>query len=156
MQAPLSTDVDAHVTLTATAAEGRSTLPAQGPATVFVDAVADVPTAQLIITDSADAGRVVSNGEGALRPRRRLGRDRRLGNPRSRYSTAGLPRDRLTTGTHTGWTHNGITYNLTYTYTPTNGTTNGTILVTIPDNLATLTAFKQSTITPAMWICCSP
>ncbi len=44
----------------------------------------------------------------------------------------------LTAGTHTGWTENGITYNLTYTYTPTNGTIMGDILVQIPDSQAFL------------------
>src|SRR5262249_11374977 len=51
---------------------------------------------------------------------------------------AGFTATELTASTDTGWTHNGVSYNLTYTYTPTTGATLGDISVQIPDGLVSL------------------
>ena len=148
MQAPANSDVDAHVTMTATAAEGPITVSSSGTAgIVYVDAVADMPTAQIIVTDSADAGVSFSNNEiGTLETKATFG-DYIDGSETHTMTITlqpGFTATELTAGTHTGWTHNGVTYNLTYTYTPTNGTTAGTIVVTIPDNLSTLDSIPNN------------
>ncbi|MEH2470274.1 hypothetical protein V1281_000479 [Nitrobacteraceae bacterium AZCC 2161] len=144
MTPPVNSDADAHVTMTATAVEGAITVGSLGTAgTVYVDAVADMPTAQIVVTDSADAGVSFSNGEtGALEVKATFGDY--IDGSETHTITVTLQPGFLATelngapGPHHGWTHNGVTYNLDYTYTPTNGTTSGTIVVTIPDNMTSL------------------
>src|SRR5207249_605655 len=125
MTPPLNSDVDANVTMTATAAEGSVTVSSLATAgAVFVDAVADMPTAQITVTDSpADAGVSFSNNEiGTLEVKATFG-DAIDGSETHTISVTlqpGFTATELTSGIHTGWTHNGVTYNLTYSYTPTN------------------------------------
>ena len=142
MKPPQDSDVDAHVTMTATAATGATqATSAATSGVIYVDAVADMPTAQITVVDSADAGNSFSNGEsGTLEVKATFG-DVVDGSETHTMTVTlqpGFLATELTVGTHTGWTHNGVTYNLTYTYTPTDGTTNGQIAITIPDNLTSL------------------
>jgi len=150
MTAPLNTDVDSHVTMTATAAAGAvhaTTQPATA-GTVYVDAVADniTPwagqTHMIFVTDSNDSGNAFGNNEtGAVEVKAIFG-DVHDGSELHSFTvhlqsgfTAGLS----AAGTITGL-YNSVSTSFSYTYNA--GT--GDVVVTVPNDIVTDAVLNQT------------
>ncbi|KOY08388.1 immunoglobulin-like domain-containing protein [Bradyrhizobium diazoefficiens] len=147
MSPPLNSDVDATVSMTATAAQGATTsTSAATPGTIYVDAVADAPapvTGQshiIFVKDSAsDTNSAFSNGEtGSLQVKATLGdvHDGSETHVLDIHLQTGFTAALAASGTIAG-TYNGVGTNFSYTYS--SGT--GDIHIIVPND----TALNQNT-----------
>ncbi|WP_459594990.1 beta strand repeat-containing protein, partial [Bradyrhizobium diazoefficiens] len=131
MTPPLNTDVDASITMTATAAQGAISATSAGTAgTIYVDAVADMPTVvagqthMIFVTDSpSDSNTAFSNGEtGALQIKATFGdvHDGSESHTLDIHLQSGFTAGLLASGTIAG-TYNGVATTFSYTYTSATG-----------------------------------
>ena len=151
MTAPLNSDVDASVSMTASAVQGPITATSTTTAgTVFVDAVADAPTPVtgqthlIFVTDSNDSGSVFSNGEtGQIEVKATFGdvHDGSEIHTLDIHLQSGFTAGLSASGTING-TYNGGAASFSYTYS----SATGEILVTVPND-AGLTALTDQTAT---------
>ncbi|WP_314950002.1 beta strand repeat-containing protein, partial [Bradyrhizobium cosmicum] len=142
MSPPLNSDVDATVSMTATAAQGATTsTSAATPGIIYVDAVADAPapvTGQshiIFVKDSAsDTNSAFSNGEtGSLQIKTTFGdvHDGSETHVLDIHLQTGFTAALAASGTITG-TYNGISTSFSYTYS--SGT--GNIHIIVPNDAA--------------------
>jgi hypothetical protein len=131
MTPPLNTDVDASITMTATAAQGAISATSAGTAgTIYVDAVADMPTVvagqthMIFVTDSpSDSNSAFSNGEtGALQIKATFGdvHDGSETHTLDIHLQSGFTAGLLASGTIAG-TYNGASTTFSYTYASATG-----------------------------------
>ncbi|WP_167532850.1 immunoglobulin-like domain-containing protein [Bradyrhizobium cajani] len=142
MSPPLNSDVDAVISMTATAAQGATTATsAATPGTIYVDAVADAPapvTGQshiIFVKDSAsDSNSAFSNGEtGSLQVKAMFGdvHDGSETHVLDIHLQTGFTASLAASGTIAG-TYNGVSTNFSYTYS--SGT--GNIHIIVPNDTA--------------------
>ncbi|MDA9504386.1 hypothetical protein XI09_06400, partial [Bradyrhizobium sp. CCBAU 11386] len=131
MTPPLNTDVDASITMTATAVQGAISATSAGTAgTIYVDAVADMPTVvagqthMIFVTDSSsDSNTAFSNGEtGALQIKATFGdvHDGSETHTLDIHLQSGFTAGLSASGTIAG-TYNGVAATFSYTYTSATG-----------------------------------
>ncbi|MBR0955693.1 beta strand repeat-containing protein, partial [Bradyrhizobium canariense] len=130
MTPPLNTDVDANITMTATAVQGAITVTSAGTAgIIYVDAVADMPTVvagqthMIFVSDSSDANTAFSNGEtGALQVKATFGdvHDGSESHTLDIHLQSGFTAGLSASGTIAG-TYNGVATTFSYTYTSAPG-----------------------------------